>query len=101
MGTFESVAPTERLRKFLKNGRRSLTRGGHGCAIRLSLPLEESATMEPVFETNLPGIELLARGKVRDVYDLGANLLIVSTDRLSAFDAVLPTPIPDKGRVLN
>ncbi|HYG75519.1 MAG TPA: phosphoribosylaminoimidazolesuccinocarboxamide synthase [Planctomycetota bacterium] len=55
----------------------------------------------PVFETNLPGLKLLARGKVRDVYDLGDKLLIVSTDRLSAFDCVLPTPIPDKGRVLN
>jgi phosphoribosylaminoimidazole-succinocarboxamide synthase len=57
--------------------------------------------MDPIFETNLPGFKLLARGKVRDVYDLGDKLLIVSTDRLSAFDSVLPTPIPDKGRVLN
>lgn len=40
------------------------------------------------------------RGKVRDVYDLGRQLLLVSTDRLSAFDWVLPTGIPDKGRVL-
>ncbi|HYF50329.1 MAG TPA: phosphoribosylaminoimidazolesuccinocarboxamide synthase [Planctomycetota bacterium] len=55
----------------------------------------------PVFETALPGLKLLARGKVRDVYDLGSELLIISTDRLSAFDCVLPTPIPDKGRVLN
>jgi len=55
----------------------------------------------PVFETNLPGLKLRARGKVRDVYDLGEHLLIVSSDRLSAFDCVLPTPIPDKGRVLN
>jgi phosphoribosylaminoimidazole-succinocarboxamide synthase len=56
---------------------------------------------DPVFETNLLGYTLKARGKVRDVYDLGDSLLIVSTDRLSAFDCVLPTPIPDKGRVLN
>ena len=42
----------------------------------------------------------MARGKVRDIYDLGDRLLIVATDRLSAFDVVLPTPIPDKGRVL-
>jgi phosphoribosylaminoimidazole-succinocarboxamide synthase len=56
---------------------------------------------DPVFETNLPGLTLKARGKVRDVYDLGDKLLIVSTDRLSAFDCVLPTPIPDKGKVLN
>ena len=55
----------------------------------------------PVYETNLPGLKLIARGKVRDVYDLGEQLLIVSTDRLSAFDCVLPTPIPDKGKVLN
>ncbi len=54
-----------------------------------------------VFETQLPGLKLIARGKVRDVYDLGEHLLIVSSDRLSAFDCVLPTPIPDKGRVLN
>jgi phosphoribosylaminoimidazole-succinocarboxamide synthase len=54
-----------------------------------------------VFETQLPGLKLIARGKVRDVYDLGDKLLIVSTDRLSAFDCVLPTPIPDKGKVLN
>ena len=45
-------------------------------------------------------LPLLARGKVRDIYDLGENLLLVATDRLSAFDVILPTPIPDKGRVL-
>jgi phosphoribosylaminoimidazole-succinocarboxamide synthase len=45
-------------------------------------------------------LPLLARGKVRDIYDLGENLLIVATDRLSAFDVVLPTGIPDKGAVL-
>jgi phosphoribosylaminoimidazole-succinocarboxamide synthase len=56
---------------------------------------------EPIFETRLPGLTLKTRGKVRDVYDLGDQLLIVSTDRLSAFDVVMPTPIPDKGRVLN
>ncbi|HYL39325.1 MAG TPA: phosphoribosylaminoimidazolesuccinocarboxamide synthase [Bryobacteraceae bacterium] len=56
--------------------------------------------MEPIFETNLPGIERYARGKVRDVYAAGDLLVIVATDRLSAFDYVLPTPIPDKGRVL-
>src|SRR5438105_2662667 len=45
--------------------------------------------------------KLSVRGKVRDIYDLGDQLLLVATDRLSAFDVVLPTPIPDKGRVLN
>ena len=52
-----------------------------------------------VLETNLPGL-LVRRGKVRDVYDLGEYLLVVSTDRISAFDWVLPTGIPDKGAVL-
>src|SRR5262245_29413597 len=51
-------------------------------------------------QTNLPGVKLHARGKVRDIYDLGEHFLIVATDRLSAFDVVLPTPIPDKGKVL-
>jgi phosphoribosylaminoimidazole-succinocarboxamide synthase len=54
----------------------------------------------PIFETSLPGIERHARGKVRDVYAAGDLLVIVATDRLSAFDYVLPTPIPDKGKVL-
>ena len=56
--------------------------------------------MVPIFETSLPGIERHARGKVRDVYAAGDFLVIVATDRLSAFDYILPTPIPDKGRVL-
>jgi phosphoribosylaminoimidazole-succinocarboxamide synthase len=51
-------------------------------------------------ETHFAGIAPIARGKVRDIYDLGDRLLIVATDRLSAFDVVMPTPIPDKGRVL-
>jgi phosphoribosylaminoimidazole-succinocarboxamide synthase len=46
------------------------------------------------------GLPLLRRGKVRDVYDLGERLLIVATDRISAFDHILPTPVPGKGRVL-
>jgi phosphoribosylaminoimidazole-succinocarboxamide synthase len=53
-----------------------------------------------IAQTNFPGLNLRARGKVRDIYELGDRLLIVATDRLSAFDVVLPTPIPDKGRVL-
>jgi phosphoribosylaminoimidazole-succinocarboxamide synthase len=53
-----------------------------------------------ILETNLPGVELVARGKVRDIYAAGDFLVIVATDRLSAFDYVLPTPIRDKGRVL-
>jgi phosphoribosylaminoimidazole-succinocarboxamide synthase len=53
-----------------------------------------------ILETNLP-YTLLKRGKVRDIYDLGSNLLIVSTDRISAFDVVLPDGIPYKGEALN
>ena len=57
--------------------------------------------MQPtVWQTNLEGVTLRSRGKVRDMYDLGDSLLMVASDRLSAFDVVLPTPIPDKGRVL-
>jgi phosphoribosylaminoimidazole-succinocarboxamide synthase len=51
-------------------------------------------------ETNLAGLGTPKRGKVRDIYDLGDKLLIVASDRLSAFDVVLPTGIPDKGKVL-
>ncbi|HSP99572.1 MAG TPA: phosphoribosylaminoimidazolesuccinocarboxamide synthase [Candidatus Dormibacteraeota bacterium] len=53
-----------------------------------------------LFETDIKELPLLFRGKVRDIYDLGDALLVVTSDRLSAFDVVLPTPIPDKGRVL-
>lgn len=56
---------------------------------------------EVLLETNFQDLKLLKRGKVRDVYDLGDRLLIVSTDRISCFDVVLPTPIPHKGIVLN
>jgi phosphoribosylaminoimidazole-succinocarboxamide synthase len=52
-------------------------------------------------QSNLPDVKLHALGKVRDIYDLGEHFLIVATDRLSAFDVVLPNPIPNKGRVLN
>ena len=58
------------------------------------------AAMRVVRETKLGGLSPAARGKVRDIYDAGDRLLIVATDRLSAFDVILPTPIPDKGRVL-
>jgi phosphoribosylaminoimidazole-succinocarboxamide synthase len=55
---------------------------------------------KPVFETNLPALNLITRGKVRDIYDLGDSLLIVATDRISAFDVIMPDPIPDKGKIL-
>lgn len=53
-----------------------------------------------VMETNFEGIKLVRRGKVRDVYEVDDYLLIVATDRVSAFDVVLPNGIPDKGKVL-
>jgi phosphoribosylaminoimidazole-succinocarboxamide synthase len=57
--------------------------------------------MNTMFESDLPGLELLHRGKVRDVYAVDEKtLLIVATDRLSAFDVVLPDPIPRKGEIL-
>ena len=59
-----------------------------------------SPSIRTIRETHFAGIAPVARGKVRDIYDLGERLLIVATDRLSAFDVVMPTPIPDKGRVL-
>ncbi len=53
-----------------------------------------------IVETNLPDVKLLRRGKVRDVYEVGEHLLIIATDRISAFDVVLPNGIAGKGRVL-
>jgi len=56
---------------------------------------------KPLFESRISSLALRHRGKVRDIYDIDArHMLIVTSDRLSAFDVVLPTPIPDKGRVL-
>jgi phosphoribosylaminoimidazole-succinocarboxamide synthase len=54
----------------------------------------------PVSETDFQDLNLIKRGKVRDIYDLGENLLMVATDRISAFDVVMPDPIPDKGIIL-
>jgi phosphoribosylaminoimidazole-succinocarboxamide synthase len=60
-----------------------------------------STTQNPIIlETNLPGVERYGRGKVRDVYTVADGLVIVATDRISAFDYILPTGIPDKGKVL-
>jgi phosphoribosylaminoimidazole-succinocarboxamide synthase len=60
-----------------------------------------AAAGDVLFESNIPGLELLGRGKVRDIYAIDdEHLLIVTTDRLSAFDVILPDPIPGKGGVL-
>lgn len=54
-----------------------------------------------VLQSNFPNLKLIARGKVRDIYDLGSALLLVTSDRISAFDVIMNEPIPDKGFVLN
>ena len=64
------------------------------------ISVSATSAVKVIRETNFPGLTPAARGKVRDIYDLDDRLLIVATDRLSAFDVVMPTPIPDKGRVL-
>jgi phosphoribosylaminoimidazole-succinocarboxamide synthase len=62
---------------------------------------KENMPVDVLARTEFKEIPVLHRGKVRDIYDLGKNLLIVATDRISAFDVVLPNGIPHKGRVLN
>ena len=57
--------------------------------------------MMPLLQTDLPGLRLLGRGKVRDSFEVGDDILMVCSDRISAFDHVLPNGIPDKGKVLN
>ncbi len=56
--------------------------------------------LEPMLKIELPGVPLFRSGKVRDTFDLGDWLLMVSSDRISAFDVIMPNGIPDKGRVL-
>ena len=57
--------------------------------------------MNTVQNTDYPDLQLVKRGKVRDMYDLGDCLLLVASDRISAFDVVMPEGIPDKGKILN
>ena len=67
-----------------------------------SLPAQPGTSSPPVFRTALRSLERIHEGKVRDIYAIDSEtMLIVTTDRLSAFDVVLPNPIPEKGRVLN
>jgi len=61
----------------------------------------KTKTAKTLVQTDIPGLRLKGRGKVRDIYDLGQELLIVATDRISTFDVVLPTPIPGKGEILS
>jgi phosphoribosylaminoimidazole-succinocarboxamide synthase len=79
------------------------TRRSRGPRLTIALrePSPESIVPTVLSESNLPGLDLIHRGKVRDVYALGVDeLLIVASDRLSAFDVVLPDPIPGKGEML-
>ena len=62
--------------------------------------MASSQMAQAISQTSFSGLKLRGRGKVRDIYEVGEDLLIVATDRLSAFDVVIPTPIPDKGKVL-
>ena len=55
---------------------------------------------QSLFETDFTELKLVKRGKVRDIYDLGDRLLIVATDRISAFDVIMPDPVPGKGKIL-
>lgn len=55
---------------------------------------------QAVFETDFPELKLLNRGKVRDIYDLDDKILLVASDRISAFDVIMPDPVPDKGKIL-
>src|SRR5438105_3114528 len=57
-------------------------------------------TNEPILNLDLPGIKKIKSGKVREIFDLGKNLLFVASDRISAFDCVMPNGIPRKGEVL-
>ena len=56
--------------------------------------------MTTVFETRIPDLTLFKRGKVRDIYDLDKNLLLVATDRISAYDVIMGQPVPEKGKML-
>src|SRR5437763_6998753 len=67
---------------------------------RIANPQSPKPATSAIYKTHFPTLELLKRGKVRDIYNLGSELLIVATDRLSAFDVVMPQPIPFKGIVL-
>jgi phosphoribosylaminoimidazole-succinocarboxamide synthase len=68
---------------------------------RLTSPRRHSMPDDTLVSLDLPGVQKLRSGKVREVFDLGETILFVATDRLSAFDVILPDPIPDKGAVLN
>ena len=57
--------------------------------------------MTTILKTDFPELKLVQRGKVRDIYDMGDTLLMVASDRISAYDVIMPEPVPDKGKILN
>ena len=68
---------------------------------RMKLKMPSSSTAEePLLDIDLPGVKKLKSGKVREMFDLGDHLLMVATDRISAFDCIMPNGIPLKGIVL-
>jgi phosphoribosylaminoimidazole-succinocarboxamide synthase len=70
------------------------------CDLHKFFQSEENQMEKVILNTDLPGIAFLRRGKVRDIYDLGDSLLMIASDRISAFDVVLPNGIPGKGKLL-
>jgi phosphoribosylaminoimidazole-succinocarboxamide synthase len=69
--------------------------------VSLRLQFREETIVEvSLYDKVVPDLDLLRQGKVRDIYDLGENLLMVASDRISAFDVVMPNPVPGKGRIL-
>jgi phosphoribosylaminoimidazole-succinocarboxamide synthase len=81
-------------------GYRALTKGDRGPENRVQFKPSEGISLTAVITSNLGNIPLLSRGKVRDLYAIGDALLLVATDRISAFDHVLATGIPGKGKIL-
>ena len=93
--TSKQQQPEERADEFSGHARR-------GELLRCMATMLHDAASPPIHTTSLRGLKKIHTGKVRDIYEIDADsMLIVTTDRLSAFDVVLPDPIPDKGRVLN
>ena len=92
--TAQSQSPYLRVEASISDWRQSPVRA-YLVSLRDSMPNDILVSLD------LPGLTKLRSGKVREVFDLGETLLFVATDRLSAFDVILPDPIPDKGAVLN
>ncbi|MBF0227089.1 MAG: phosphoribosylaminoimidazolesuccinocarboxamide synthase [Desulfobacterales bacterium] len=62
--------------------------------------IKQFETKQPLLQSDFKGLKFLKQGKVRDIYEIGEHLLLVATDRISAFDVVMPNPVPEKGKIL-